>query len=1253
MALESSLSQDSISRYIKDSEPKKKLKKTRSIKLSKVPSLKPSSRRSKSRFNWLSIDLNDPSNILDFSEAGPHHIEATNSSDARKDSSLGGSEIDEATSVESSSNGSSNLRNSNQTARIQKMFKTYGASRSSRRRTKSRTIQRPIAASKGTATPQNLLSVEDRDGSPHYLKATSSSEGRKADSQASNPSFLSLYDSNDQRSSHVSTPKSVSQKSSLASTPTMRSVRIQLNKTSLKPKRATFKGSHISQDLNVDRATCSSTFKDKKFPEQLELSSDGMTAEHKSTMKVCPYQHCSLHGHKKDAAPAPNHSSYKKRVPLNSHTNLKPETKSASVANASGNKKQEPLKLNSNLGSSGLDLGVHGAVLTPKEKEKDVSFSIEIHAKIKAQFSSKTHEETGDSKASEITLGESSCLLESQKESLNEMMSSLIKSLSDLQEKSVGCHCISEVHEPIFPSSQENSEVGDVAESNIAYTEHQPTTSDKKEDSYMDDFPDIPVDPEAQLNETKLDDESEKHNPSTFLEDSDIGLIEQSKIFSDKGQHSTEPLDTSARENPSNTLEAGLTREVNTSNPVEYPEASSHHGQTQAKLGGGRNISMWQLIHQGMISSLASDVEARLPQTEDEGNQVEDTNKYPAVRSSANTERQEDKDNQSDDTMNQDLELRKVLAIKLVREAIEKILLPEVPDQSSDDQSPTSETTSEQDIFEQIHTEELKEGKSETDASYDTKGSDPCAVSQDEIQQVKTVKEDKSEKKAPKHWSNLKKWIILQRFVKALDKLKKINPRGPRYLELEPEPEGEKVALRRQTTEEKKNAEEWMLDYALRQAISQLAPTQKKKVSLLVKAFETVVPPQEDSDIHSTISKLKETSDKSPTGAEEHEDSLPKGSDTKQKNLASPPTDHTENLNAENEATDSSVIMVDDSQILNYPGSDPSGKLSTAPQELIREGKSHHKLYGVEISSVDESESTADPWTSSSQRIVQEGDCEVKNGESRVPQGPDLVEFSSNDNEEEKKNHFKMWHMVYHHVVSSIVEKVGTKILDGPDDDEDSEYATELPKFLITNQNEGLGTHETLPRSGFSRSEAVKLVQDAVDEILLPEIEDDTSETQSVTSDTVADQELSEKSNLEDSDNGKSGTKFDPRRSTLDDTAIQDQQSEVLQQNVSNPLKMKNWSKLKKLMLLKRSIRALEKARKPKFQLQNFMQLKDDPQPGTVDLRRQMMDEKKKAELWMLDYAVRNIVHTLTPARKRRVSMLVEAFEAVVPLPEM
>ncbi|GJX11905.1 calmodulin binding protein PICBP-like protein [Tanacetum coccineum] len=74
------------------------------------------------------------------------------------------------------------------------------------------------------------------------------------------------------------------------------------------------------------------------------------------------------------------------------------------------------------------------------------------------------------------------------------------------------------------------------------------------------------------------------------------------------------------------------------------------------------------------------------------------------------------------------------------------------------------------------------------------------------------------------------------------DDSKEFNPRGPNFLPGIPDPDAETVDLKHQTMDERKNAEEWMVDFALQQAVTTLAPARKKRVSLLVEAFEKVLP---------------------------------------------------------------------------------------------------------------------------------------------------------------------------------------------------------------------------------------------------------------------------------------------------------------------------------------------------------------------------------------------------------------------------
>ena len=154
-----------------------------------------------------------------------------------------------------------------------------------------------------------------------------------------------------------------------------------------------------------------------------------------------------------------------------------------------------------------------------------------------------------------------------------------------------------------------------------------------------------------------------------------------------------------------------------------------------------------------------------------------------------------------DETANLQINARRSGTVTLVREALEKIL-SEIPDNSSDDQSIDSATD-----------QELMERNSQ-------------------------VSEESSMTSKPKKgWNNVKKVILLKRFVSDLSRL---SPKTPRFLPWEPDPETEKIRLRHQEVGGKRNSEEWMLDYALRQAISTLPPSQRRKVSLLAQAFDTI-----------------------------------------------------------------------------------------------------------------------------------------------------------------------------------------------------------------------------------------------------------------------------------------------------------------------------------------------------------------------------------------------------------------------------
>ncbi|CAL4959447.1 unnamed protein product [Urochloa decumbens] len=72
--------------------------------------------------------------------------------------------------------------------------------------------------------------------------------------------------------------------------------------------------------------------------------------------------------------------------------------------------------------------------------------------------------------------------------------------------------------------------------------------------------------------------------------------------------------------------------------------------------------------------------------------------------------------------------------------------------------------------------------------------------------------------------------------------MRPFKPKPPNFLPSETGPGAEKVDLRHLTADDRRTAEEWMVDYALRKAVKKLARAQKRKVEMLVQAFETVLP---------------------------------------------------------------------------------------------------------------------------------------------------------------------------------------------------------------------------------------------------------------------------------------------------------------------------------------------------------------------------------------------------------------------------
>ncbi|KAL3819739.1 hypothetical protein ACJIZ3_005644 [Penstemon smallii] len=962
----------------------------------------------------------------------------------KENSGEGGSENDDIISVSSSTcassvngtytpKGNTTIKNRTNNKKILKNV------RSIQRRVKSRTIQ-----------PSNDYLLDEYNGSPNYLKATSCSEGKKSNSQSSYRYSGSIFDSSEQNSSH-SSHKSMQ--------PRVRNVGILLKKASFKPKRPSSNYSRVSKDVPVDRATYSSTLKDSKFPKPMNHHRE---SERISAMKVCRYQHCSLHGHchaTHDSVPLPNRFVYKKRRPLKKQNSM--SRKSESV---SRNKKRS---LISGVGSK-----------NDNDSYTEICEKSEIGGFEDGYYNLK------ESELVEIAFGETSYPERSYEESLNisrkysPLKQELERIASGLNGYCLKCSCSIREQITDLASSLDNG-----------YGHEIPQNGNSR-------FSNTPPFEESEI----VDEESYKNEG--FNKDFPITPVIFDNVTKNNNAFSSDSVSKSTSENSSE-VDGEF---VSASTPViKFKESE----ETQVKDNEGgklefskqRHISMWHLIHHRMSSDLAP-----VLNKPNEGADGENQDNESSVLDIGTESK--------DGSEIQEIEIRKLFAIKLVREAIEKILLPEVQDQTSDDQSITSENSPRPEIIEKNQSDACIQGSyGESDAdkrevNVPNQKENSLVAEVDSCSDTVKTEKRKSEKKAPKHWSNLKKWILLQRFIKELEKVRKFNPKKPQILPLNPDPEAEKVKLRAQSVDERKKSEEWMLDYALRQAVSQLAPTQKRKVALLVKAFETVAPSEEGSQIQFKIHKIEDNTKDKKSGE---------------------------------------INVIEKSK--NLSSEEPEESVGGNEKEVISE----------------------------------------------------------------RQNHIKMWHTIYQHVVSGIAEKVGSKLLDESDEEELGDNKSlvisggDLRNSNETSMEECASTNQ---KSAFTKTDALKLVKEAVDEILVPETPDES---------------LNSRGKVEE---------------------------EQISRNEVEPQKAKNWRKLKKLLLLKRSIKALEIARKLKPKIGSLLPRVSDLEAEKIDLKNQMMDERKKAEEWMLDYAVQHIVTKLTPARKRRVAMLVEAFEAVVPLPE-
>lgn len=995
--------------------------------------------------------------------------------------------------------------------------------------------------------------------------------------------------------------------------------------------------SELHPESCVEKATCSSALKGSKFPDNIELQpGEEKESEKLAGKKICPYSYCSLHGHSHGNAPSlKRFKSIRKRA---SRANKnKSESEPPFQAKQSGNRKKgiRASKMNNRERSVANEMMNTDMSVSAAEEESDPSVLRDIETKGKCEF------DTGE------------CNL---KDSLG-------------------------------PSAFGYKQM-----------EHQREADEKlKEDLAVE-------------------------------------------------------IDGLSRTSSSSSISLNFTAEVQEINP--------------------KYIRMWQLVYKNVVDSDSGNVDNELPilQVKERSKEVDnkllvDTNSN-SFKLVSNVD-QERADAFPDAAAYRKLELFKTEAVKLVQEAFDRILLPEIQEQLSLPRDENSEEKLSGSIPAEVRGSSLLMSSSSTrsageDPAQDAEERQTTVENTTSMEEKKTIPIENRNQSVPKRWSNLKKLILLKRFVKALEKVKKINPQKPRYLPLKPDPEGEKVHLQRQTTEERKNSEEWMLDYALQQVISKLQPAQKKRVSLLVEAFETVLPvPGVEAHIKTEVasdgtdkeSGSQDASDNNFLGKLLNMKNIVKVSAGQANNFAKVENGNSMTFSNKNEANLEHIEKAEQDQGVHettgrgwtvgdiavekevtvkgsYPESvdicspevkdaildSETSKMpkDTSYQEVSVNGKllkiskrvisrlNTELLHNEDlepdqklckndssisvtdgVSDTSKSLSSEELETSAAARSLtseeHEKSTEVNNFESstsayellektraaifdrsRTAQAksvpPEQINTTSSIGEanetrfEEKKNS-SMWFLIYKHMASSIDAEDGLKPLVSEETGRDEK------EFSSRKQNMKMEDRFVNdPDVELQCIEAVKLVNEAIDEIPLPE-NSISPHDQSCSANLIRDESLllEEKRDASEITN-RIGEAYNTTDSNIEegsaksvDTNSQEDEKGPKLGSKQNQQVLKNWSNLKKVILLKRFVKAMEKVKKFNPRKPNFLPLVQDAQSEKVQLRHQDTEDRKNAEEWMLDYALQQAVAKLTPARKRKVELLVQAFETVNP----
>ncbi|XP_073288502.1 uncharacterized protein [Primulina huaijiensis] len=671
---------------------------------------------------------------------------------------------------------------------------------------------------------------------PNYMKSTRSSVARKGQLQVSTRSTPASLVSSDLHGKNLNRPSKLSADSiNKAAKTSVRTTGLKIKRTliktpSFRPGRALVKKCPkvvICEDFDIARATCSSTLKYYKLPDYLVLNQGGTESEGTSVIKVCPYTYCSLNGHLHDPLPPLKSFMSAKRLMLKNQRNVQLGCLSPCPRRAR---------------PAGDDTKSDGKLVCPLTLEEPIGFFVEIY--------SAGEKKTSNTDLMPMVHGGDEIIAPDYEEVEETILGGGDINFHDTLDEdrnetdSIDMYLEAKIPEEISsPSSfQEETKLGNLCIWNDIATQSMSSIQQYEPDSESSDTDwetgrysalYLDFDYESPSKEEKGDGLDGFQDENGMIHD---GFIKEPRdciiSFFDANDMSQDTYSEDSLNSDSASSKDDCRSEVSFHyldglNGMKISAAIEFPKEEPETIYGNKDLSS--------EGNKTPERIAQLGDTEAPSNlMIEEEASFGCL----NFECLPNEDAVGEADLLKDVVQEMVTSGD---KAISDIIIDvDVSVQNSSDEGigilveenleSVSPTESEAVIVHQ-----MKEDSSESPTKPD---------------QVTT--QNKVGRGISKNNLLLQDQFIgegiaiaiakCKRFIEESDEEGQFNPREPNFLPLEPEPEAEKVDLRHQELDEKKNAEEWMVDYALRQTVTKLGPARKKKVALLVEAFEKVMP---------------------------------------------------------------------------------------------------------------------------------------------------------------------------------------------------------------------------------------------------------------------------------------------------------------------------------------------------------------------------------------------------------------------------